>query len=128
MIYKTLHNKPANRATRTSLKTGVNSGSLERSAVQFSLVYFFICWGNCSWYIFSFKLMTFSSAGFSRRPLITLNICNRLLNTFVLFILAIVLSVLLRYTDSDCPFSIFKLFFYKVIKCWYLFYRTVCLE
>jgi hypothetical protein len=39
MIYKTLHNKPANRATRTSLKTGVNSGSLERSAVQFSLVY-----------------------------------------------------------------------------------------
>jgi hypothetical protein len=30
---------------------------------------------------------------------------------FVLFLLAIVLSVLLRYTDSDCPFRIFKLFF-----------------
>ena len=30
---------------------------------------------------------------------------------FVLFILAIVLSVLLRYTDSDCPFGMFKLFF-----------------
>ena len=30
---------------------------------------------------------------------------------FVLFILAIVLSVLLRYTDSDCPVDIFKLFF-----------------
>jgi hypothetical protein len=30
---------------------------------------------------------------------------------FVLFLLAIVLSVLLRYTDSDCPFGIFKLFF-----------------
>ena len=29
---------------------------------------------------------------------------------FVLFILAIVLSVLLRYTDSDYPFGIFKLF------------------
>ena len=29
---------------------------------------------------------------------------------FVLFLLAIVLSVLLRYTDSDCPFGIFKLF------------------
>ena len=28
----------------------------------------------------------------------------------VLFLLAIVLSVLLRYTDSDCPFGIFKLF------------------
>jgi hypothetical protein len=30
---------------------------------------------------------------------------------FVLFILVIVLSVLLRYTDSDYPFGIFKLFF-----------------
>jgi len=29
---------------------------------------------------------------------------------FVLFLLAIVLPVLLRYTDSDCPFGIFKLF------------------
>jgi hypothetical protein len=29
---------------------------------------------------------------------------------FALFLLAIVLSVLLRYTDSDCPFGIFKLF------------------
>ena len=29
---------------------------------------------------------------------------------FVLFLLAIVLSVLLQYTDSDCPFGIFKLF------------------
>ena len=28
----------------------------------------------------------------------------------VLFRLAIVLSVLLRFTDSDCPFGIFKLF------------------
>ena len=30
---------------------------------------------------------------------------------FVLFLLVIVLSVLLRYTDSDYPFGIFKLFF-----------------
>jgi hypothetical protein len=29
---------------------------------------------------------------------------------FVLFLLAIVLSVLRRYTDSDGPFGIFKLF------------------
>jgi hypothetical protein len=29
---------------------------------------------------------------------------------FVLFLLVIVLSVLLRYTDSDYPFGIFKLF------------------
>ena len=38
-----------------------------------------------------------------------------LLCPFVLFLLAIVLSVLLRYTDSDCPFGIFKLFLH-----WYL--------
>ena len=30
--------------------------------------------------------------------------------SFVLLLLAIALSVLLRYTDSDCPFGIFKLF------------------
>ena len=29
---------------------------------------------------------------------------------FALFLLAIVLSVLLRHTDSDCPFGTFKLF------------------
>ena len=32
---------------------------------------------------------------------------------FVLFLLAILMSVLLRYTDSDYPFGIFKLFFEK---------------
>jgi hypothetical protein len=31
----------------------------------------------------------------------------------VLFLLSIVLSVLLRYTDSDCPFGIFKLFLFN---------------
>jgi hypothetical protein len=51
---------------------------------------------------------------------------------FVLFLLAIVLSVLLRYTDSDCPFGIFKLFlntkqkfkkiFFFITKC-----NTYCL-
>ena len=32
------------------------------------------------------------------------------LSLLVLFLLTIVLSVLLRYTVSDCPFGIFKLF------------------
>jgi hypothetical protein len=32
---------------------------------------------------------------------------------FVLFLLAIVVSVLLRYTDSDWPFGIFKLFLHN---------------
>jgi hypothetical protein len=42
-------------------------------------------------------------------------ICMFCRSFFVLlyfFLLAIVLSVLLRYTVSDCPFGIFKLFFY----------------
>ena len=34
--------------------------------------------------------------------------------SFVYFLLAIVLSVLLRYTDSDYPFGIFKLFLMTV--------------
>ena len=37
---------------------------------------------------------------------------------FVLFILTIVLSVLLRFTDSDCPFVIFKLFIYISLNIW----------
>ena len=41
---------------------------------------------------------------------LVLYVCCRSL--FVLFLLAIVLSVLLRYTDSDYPFGIFKLFLY----------------
>jgi hypothetical protein len=36
--------------------------------------------------------------------------CRSLFVLFVLFLLAIVLSVLLRCTDSDLSFSIFKLF------------------
>ena len=41
----------------------------------------------------------------------------RSLNIF--FLLAIVLSVLLRFTDSDSPFSIFKLFLFAIM----LYYR-----
>ena len=36
--------------------------------------------------------------------------------SFVLFLLAIVLSVLLQYTDSDSPFGIFKLFFLSLME------------
>ena len=52
-------------------------------------------WGSC-YLIFSFMCM----------------FCRSLFGFFfgVLFLLAIVLSVLLWYTDSDYPFSIFKLF------------------
>jgi len=37
--------------------------------------------------------------------------------SFVLFLLAIVLSVLLRSTDSDYPFGIYKLFLYIFNDC-----------
>jgi len=40
-------------------------------------------------------------------------LCRLLFNPFVLFLSAIVLSVLLRYTDSDYLFGIFKLFLLK---------------
>ena len=46
---------------------------------------------------------------------------------FVLFLLAIVLSVLLRYTDSDYPFSIFKLFVQKRRKTKQK-HNTICVE
>ena len=36
--------------------------------------------------------------------------------SFCTFFLAIVLSVLLRYTVSDCPFGIFKLFLHQYIQ------------
>ena len=38
--------------------------------------------------------------------------CRSLFVLLYFFFLAIVLSVLLRYTDSDYPFGIFKLFLY----------------
>jgi hypothetical protein len=37
--------------------------------------------------------------------------------SFCTFVLAIVLSVLLRYTISDCSFGIFKLFFVGLLAC-----------
>jgi hypothetical protein len=42
-----------------------------------------------------------------------LHVCfvDRCFCPFLLFLLAIALSVLLRYMDYDCPFGIFKLFF-----------------
>ena len=49
-----------------------------------------------------------SVAKLVRRKLICM--CMFCRSLFVLFLLAIALSVLLRYTDSDYPFGIFKLF------------------
>jgi hypothetical protein len=42
---------------------------------------------------------------------------------------AIVLSVLLRYSVSDCPFGIFKLFFYiEFCYCWRMYYCNYLLR
>jgi hypothetical protein len=41
-------------------------------------------------------------------------LCRSLFVLLYFFFLAIVLSVLLRYTDSDYPFGIFKLFLYLI--------------
>ena len=41
-------------------------------------------------------------------------ICMFCRSLFVLFLLIIVLSVLLRYTDSDYPFGIFEIFLNKI--------------
>ena len=58
------------------------------------------------------------SVGFVTRSLV-LYVCfvDRCLS-FVLFLLAIVLSVLLRYTYSDYPFGIFKLFLAVLWASW----------
>ena len=44
------------------------------------------------------------------RSLVLYVFCRSLFVPLYLFLLAIVLSVLLRYTDSDFPFGTFKLF------------------
>ena len=55
-----------------------------------------------------------SPPGFSRvrvtRSLVYMYVLSIIVCPFVLFLFATVLSVLLRYTVSDCAFGIFKLF------------------
>ena len=64
------------------------------------------CWNvaTCKWKICS---------GFRVTRSLVLYVCFLLIVVcpFVLFLLAIMLSVLLWYMDSDCPIGIFKLFF-----------------
>jgi hypothetical protein len=61
------------------------------------------------------SLMTIGRYVFSgfcvTRSLVYMYVLSIIVCPFVLFLLAIVLSALLRYTVSDSPFSIFKLFF-----------------
>ena len=57
-----------------------------------------------------FYPLVFSGVHVARSLVFNAMFCRSL---FVLFLLAIVLSVLLRFTISDYPFGIFKLFFYR---------------
>jgi hypothetical protein len=52
----------------------------------------------------------FSGVRYTRSLVLYVCFVDRCLSFCTFFLLAIVLSVLLRYTDSDCPFGIFKLF------------------
>ena len=58
----------------------------------------FLFWPLCCLFFFDIRILI--------TPLVSSNSSC----PFVLFLLAIVLSVLLRYTDSDYPFGIIKLF------------------
>jgi hypothetical protein len=54
--------------------------------------------------------------------------CRSLFVLLSFFFLAIVLSVLLRFTDSDYPFGIFKLFLYSWITFWFLYHTLgICM-
>ena len=54
----------------------------------------------------------FSGVRVTRSFVIYVCFADRCLSFCTFFLFAIVLSVLLRYTDSDCPFGFFKLFFW----------------
>jgi len=53
----------------------------------------------------------FSGVRVSRSLVLYVCFVDLCLSFCTIFLLAIVLSVLLRYTDSDYPYGIFKLFF-----------------
>jgi hypothetical protein len=55
------------------------------------------------------SIPVFSGIRVTRSLVLYVCFVDRCLSFCVLFLFAIVLSVLLRYTDSDCPFDIFKL-------------------
>jgi hypothetical protein len=91
----------------------------------FRLILYFFFWPLCGLFIFDLRILItplVSSDLFCTFSFGHCVVCSSSINEFwfllwylqtyfVLFLLAIVLSVLLRLTNSDCPFGIFKLFF-----------------
>ena len=95
------------RGSQIKLLSNGAGTSYPSGALEFTTGFY---WGSC-YSIFSFMCM----------------FCRSL---FVLFLLATVLSVLLRYTDSDCPFGIFKLFLCltKVWLSWHFIKRILVVK
>jgi hypothetical protein len=75
------------------------------------------------------SLPVFSGVRVNRSLVLYVCFVDRCLS-FVLFLLAIVLSVLFRFTDSDYPFGIFKLFSksFSVVKCFHICFILVKLH
>jgi len=101
-----------------NVKNTINNGDC---SVRFFIV-LFIDWYICI-YTFSnccsnhSKELVSSGVRVTRSLVLCVCFVDRCLSfcLFVFLFLAIVLSVLLRYTDSDYPFGIFKLFFKDLI-------------
>ena len=82
---------------------------------MFVLLYFFF-WPLCCLFFFDIRILI--------TPLVSSNSSC----PFVLFLLAIVLSVLLRYTDSDYHFGIFKLFLFMLFIFIYVYWNTISIS
>jgi hypothetical protein len=72
--------------------------------------------------------LVFSGVRVTRSLILCVCFVDRCLS-FVLFFMAIVLSVFLRYTDSDYPFSVFKLFLpFLFWLLYFLFYFDIRIQ
>jgi len=70
----------------------------------------------------------FSEVRVTRSLVLYVCFVDRCLSFCTFFLLTIVLSVLLRYTDSDYPFGIFKLFFQIGIFGVYVCFNTLLVK
>jgi hypothetical protein len=68
-----------------------------------------IFWSLCCLFFFDIRILITLVVSFGHCVVYSSSIYGFWLPLW--YLLAIVLSILLRYTDSDCPFGIFKLFF-----------------
>ena len=90
--------------TEILLKVTLSTIKPQNEKIYFKIVFFFFD-----------KIIWISVNGFGDVKNLLYSLCLLIVVcSFVLFVLAIVLSVLLRYRNPDCPFGIFKLFLYSL--------------